>query len=80
MKSSSLKTQKKNEANIQGILTKQALANKWFITWPKKDIFLAAWVANQNSVFSSSCLVSDLAHNNYCKFGYELAVTHYFFD
>lgn len=47
----------------------------------KKDIFLAAWVANQNAVFSSSCLVIDLAHNNknYCKFGYELAVTHYFF-
>ena len=48
----------------------------------KKDIFLAAWVANQNAVFSSSCLVIDFAHNNknYCKFGYELAVTHYFFD
>ena len=47
----------------------------------KKRHFLAAWVANQNSVFSSSCLVLDLAHNNkkYCKFGYELVVTHYFF-
>ena len=48
----------------------------------KKNIFLAAWVANQNAVFSSCCLVIDLVHNNknYCKFGYELAVTHYFFD
>ena len=60
-KSRSIKTQKKNEANIYALLTK-LVRSRWLFAGPKRVIssgqdgpILPARVANQNTGFASSC-------------------------